>query len=274
MRAAVVILLLLGSTARADDLVKKVTACASPETLAPLGAIDRVSTIPTRTNVVEVFGKTARGYVVFEADACFVVPVAGKPAAFVKGTFGRDAVVAYALRAAGCGEVCATVVSLKRKDDTLADVFALPRDCEDRIELTRRTVFADRDSIEVGCWNSAGADPDRTDLLLDAGTGKLEVMLEVVAGVAWIQLDDDGPRCRARPPGGFRVVTTGTKPAIDVTTMATPEAAEAAKVEWHSGGCEATVATRRFALDSSGKRFVATSAKPRVSLAKKLCTCR
>ena len=83
------------------------------------------------------------------------------------------------------------------------------------------------------------------------------------------EVDKGPPHCVARVPGGLKI-TAGAKPAIDVTTMSTPEDAEAAKVEWHSGGCEATVSTRRFAFD--GKQFVATG-KPRISVAKKLCRC-
>ncbi|MBA3498811.1 MAG: hypothetical protein H0T65_00445, partial [Deltaproteobacteria bacterium] len=155
MRFAVV-LLLLASAAHADSLdvkstVAKVKACANAEDLAALGAIDKAETIGKRaaSAMVQLTGKKARGYVVFGSDGCSVIPVAGKPVAFVRGKFGGGSTLAYALRGGpSCGDVCASVVSLKSKDGKLLDLLVLPNDCEDGMKMAKRAVFAGRDSIE------------------------------------------------------------------------------------------------------------------------------
>ena len=274
-------LLLISSIAHADALdvkaiVKKLAACSSEEARANIGAIQKAETIGKRpaSQIVQVIGAKARGYIVWQSeDMCTIVPVAGKPAGFVKGNFGGEATVAYALDGRGCEPTCVMVVSLKSKDDKLLDVLPMNDGSSIKLTRTKRAVFPGRDSIELGCWGAAGADPHRGDYLLDAGSGALAVLLDVNAGVAWYQIDDDNrakdgsPRCQARPPGGMKI-----QPGIvDATEKAEPEAAEAAKVEYHSGGCEATVSTQRYVVD---KDKLVKKGKPKISIAKKLCTCK
>ena len=67
------------------------------------------------------------------------------------------------------------------------------------------------------------------------------------------------------------VVTAGAKPELDATSPATPEESEAAKVEHQSGGCDITVATKRYVLD--GSKFVAKPGKPKVFTKKNFCSC-
>jgi hypothetical protein len=271
------------SPASADSLdvkaiEKKVAACAAEDALKPLGAIEKADTIGSRKadSIVQLTGKKARGYVVFGDEQCVVVPVVGKPLGFAKGNFGAGGVVSYALRGAWCEPLCKTVVSLKSKDDKLLDVLELPGDCT-RVTMSKRALFSGRDSIEVQCWRpDGGADPTRADYVIDAGTGSLVTVLDVVAGTAWFQFPEDKPAgqvCQAKPPGGFKVVTVGPKPAVDVTVIATSEEAEAAKVEFQSAGCDQTVATRRYELDKSGK-LAPKAGKPKISIAKKLCSCK
>lgn len=278
----VLLLVALCSVASADALdqkktLDKVKACAAAEDLAPLGAIERIETIGKRgaDTVLNLVGKKARGYAVFTDDGCFVVPVVGKPAAYAKGNFGNNATAAFALTSARCQDpaTCRAVVSLK-KDDQVLDLFVLNSLCENGITLAKRAVFAGRDSLELGCSTSGGADVGRTDYLLDAGSGILVQMLVVNAGIGWIQIDDNGPpKCQLRIPGGLKVVTAGAKPEIDVTSPATPEEADAAKIDFQSGGCDITVATRRFVLDKAGTSFVAKPGAPRVTTKKKFCQC-
>jgi len=274
----VVLLVLLTTAASAGPLdVKKTLAKAeacgvSADALAPLGVVEKVETIAKRSEnvVVQLVGKKARGYLVW-GETCNVVPVVGKPVAFVKGNFGGGATAAYALFG-GSAETGVNVVSLK-SGDKLLDVLVFPEDCTNGMSLSKRTVFAGRDSIEASCFASGGADVGRSDHILDAGDGTLGVLLSVFAGIAWVQIPetDKSPYCTARSPGGIKIVTTGDKPVLEGTTVATPEEAEAAKADRQAGGCEQTVITRRFEL--AGKTFKATG-KPRVWLARKLCSCR
>jgi hypothetical protein len=279
----VLLLALLSSVASAETLdlkktLDKVKNCGADE-LPGLGVIDRVESIGKRSpaQVVHLVGKKARAYVIFRDDDCEVMPVVGKPDAFAKGNFGNGATVAYALSGPRCNDEsrCHAVVSLKSKDDKLVDLLVLPELCENAITLAKRAVFAGRDSIELGCSASSGADGHRTDYLLDTGSGSLESMLAVNAGVGWMQLRDDGepPNCKLRIPGGLKIAKTGAAPELDVTTPATPEESEAAKVEHQSGGCDVTVATRRYVLDKAGTAFVAKAGAPKVTTKKKFCQC-
>lgn len=275
---ATILLSGVASTASADDLdvkktVAKVKACAQEETFAKLGDVTKAETIGKRpaTKLVHLIGKKARGYVIFTDDSCDLIPVVGKPAAATKGNFGADATVAYALQGCGDPSTCNEVVSIKTKDDKLVDLLVLPEVCE-ATTMTKRAVFTGRDSLEVNCFVSGGADQGRHDYLLDAGTGALTEMLSVDAGIGWVQIADDGNnKCRLKIPGGFKVATTGDKPELDVTTVSTPEEAEAAKVAYESGGCDITLATRRFAL--AGAKFTAKPGKPKVMIKKKNCEC-
>jgi hypothetical protein len=279
---ALVLVLVVSSTASAETLdLKKTLERMKPcnaETLAMLGPIEKFESIGKRptTELVHVIGKKARGYALFNRDGangCELVPVVGKPLSYAKGNFGHGAVAAYALAAPNCGEMCSTVVSLKSKDDALLDVFVSSELCENGLTMKKQAVFAGRDSIVLGCYGSGGADVGRSDHLLDAGSGALVEMLAVNAGTGWIQTNDDGsaPRCSLKIPGGLAVATTGAKPELAVTEPTTPELAEAAKVDYQSGGCDITVQTRRMVFD--GKKFVAKG-KPKIFTKKKFCECQ
>jgi hypothetical protein len=283
---AFVVLLLLSSAADASaetlDLKKtlaKVKACDDANELAALGEVTSAESIGKRSadRVVHLVGTKARGYVIFGEDQCEVMPVVGKPIAFARGNFGNNATTAYALSGPRCTDDsrCNAVISLKSKDDKLVDLVVLASPCENGMTLAKRPVFAGRDSLELGCSTSGGADVGRTDYLFDAGSGSLVEMLVVNAGIGWMQLRDDGepPNCSLKIPGGIKVVTVGAKPEIDVTSPATPEEAAAATIEFQSGGCDAIVATRRFVLDSTKTKFVAKPGPPRVTTKKKFCRC-
>lgn len=282
MFAVVASLAVSASASGAPDRTKVLASlarCGPEGALASLGEIQRVEAVGSRSpdTIVQLTGAKARAYAIFDKDSCEVLPIIGKPAAYAKGNFGAGAVTAYALVGARCTDdsACHAVVSLKSKDDAVIDVFVLPQRCENGMTLARRTVFSGRDSLELGCSTSSGADTGRTDYLLDAGRGMLSVLLTVEAGVGWLQVPDDGsgPRCKAKIPGGFAIVTKGASPKLDVTTPATPDEAAAANVEHQSGGCDVTVATRRFVLDRRGTAFVATSSAPRVTTRTKFCQC-
>jgi hypothetical protein len=279
--ALVVLSIAGGAVAHAEVLdvkkvVKQLEACTSEQARALVGTIEKAETIGKRpaSKIVQVFGEKARGYVVWQGGGmCTLVPIVGKPAAFLKGNFGNGATTAFALDGRDCAPTCLMVVSLKTKDDQLVDVLPLPDGCSGSVSMSRRSVFPGRDSIELGCWGSAGADPHRHDFLLDAGSGALAIALDVAAGVAWYQIDDEdraadgSPRCQARPPGGLRI-----RPgSVDATQRAEPEQAEAAKVDYTSGGCDQTVATQRYVVEA-GK--LVKKGKPRVSIARKLCKCK
>jgi len=287
-------LLLLGSVAQAAPLDTQAAdavlkECKNSPGFAALGEIKSVETIGNRPfavntkadndtppSVVHLLGKTARGYaVMLQGIGCEVIPVVGKPTGFAKGNFGGGATVAYALNGAcGGGGICTTVVSLKSKDDRLLDLLVLSEGCEVAISMQKRAVFSGRDSIEIGCFGSGGADVGRADMILDAGTGSLEQLLVFSAGTGWVQIDDESPkRCTARIPGGLTVVKVGDKPEIDVTMMSEPEEAEEQHVERFSGGCDATVATRRHVFDKRANKFVAKPGKPRLRTLRKICTC-
>lgn len=270
-------LLSLTSVAFADPLDLKATLKKTEKCdLAPLGTIEKADTIGKRpqSEMVQLTGKTARGYVVFAHETCFVIPVGGKPAAFLKGNFGNGATNAYALRSGiSDGDPGVSVVSLKSKDDALLDVMLLPEDCEDGMTLSKLSLFTGRDSIKLGCFSSGGADRGRGDMLIDTADGNLSLVLNVNAGIAWVQIpwEEGKPHCTARQPGGVKVVTVGEKPVVEASEPAEFEEAEAAKIEWTSGGCDAIVKTKRHEWD--GKKFVAKG-KPRFSRLKKICTCK
>jgi hypothetical protein len=274
----IVVLLALTSVASAESLdvkatLKKLDGCVLDE----LGTIEKANTIGKRraTDIVELSGKKARGYVVHAHETCFVVAVVGKPYAFAKGNFGGTATTAYALRSSKSdGDPGVSVVSLKSKDDALLDVLVLDEDCEDAMTLAKRAVFAGRDSLVLGCYSSGGADQGRSDMLLDAGDGSLRLLLNVNAGIAWVQgPSEDKPyeMCTARSPGGLRIVSAGAKPVVEAVEPAQFEEAEARKIEWTSGGCEAIVKTTRYEHD--GAKLV-VKGKPKFSRVKKLCNCK
>jgi hypothetical protein len=275
----VVVLALATSLAHAESLdVKATLAKLDGCVLDELGAIEKADTIGKRpvAEIVQLTGKKARGYVIRAHETCYVVAVVGKPVDFAKGNFGGAATTAFALRSSKSdGDPGVSVVSLKSKDDALLDVLVLPEDCEDAMTLAKRSVFAGRDSLVLGCYTSGGADQGRGDMLLDAGDGSLRVLLNVNAGIAWVQGPKAGGKpyemCTARSPGGLRIVTAGAKPVVEAVEPAQAEEAEAAKVEWTSGGCEAIVKTTRYEHD--GKKLV-VKGKPRLSRVKKLCNCK
>jgi hypothetical protein len=151
----------------------------------------------------------------------------------------------------------------------------VPRSCPSNAELDRFAAFPGRDSLKLGCWGSAGADPDRIDYIIDTENGRLVVVAEVAAGVGWVQPPDEKhPKpCQARVPGGITLVARGAKPTIDVTIPATEDEAKAAGVDFLSGGCDQTIATHREQYDPRTRVFVATG-KPKVTIARKLCKCR
>ena len=283
MRFVLLALAVLASTAEADTLdlkktLAKVKACAAAENLDKLGAIEKIETIGKRSQnvVVHLIGKKARGYAVWGNDGCEVIPVVGKPVAFAKGNFGNGATHAFALRGAQSdGAISVSVVTLKA-GDKLLDLLVLPEDCEDHMSLSRRAVFAGRDSLELACYTSGGADQGRGDSLLDAADGSLSILLSVNAGIGWVQGQDEqtGKMCTARIPGGMKIVATGDAPVIDASEPTTPEEAEAAKVERQSGGCDATVTIRRHVFDATKKKFVRAKDKPRFQTLRKICTCR
>lgn len=284
MRAHVWLVLLVGSSASAETFdparaKARLKAC-NTELLTKLGPIEKAETIGKHpaSEMLHVVGKTARGYALFDRNGttgCELIPVVGKPLAFAKGQFGGGGTVAYALTAPGCndGTVCSLVVSLKSKDDALLDLHVFSDLCEDGVGLTKLSVFNDHDSLALACHSSGGADGSRSDHVLDAGSGALVEVLGVNAGTGWVQVTEDGngPLCRLKIPGGIVVRTRGSLPEIDGTSPATPEESEAAKVQHESGGCDITVATKRYVFD--GKKFVAKRGKPKVFTKKNFCSC-
>ncbi|MBX3161833.1 MAG: hypothetical protein KF773_38080 [Deltaproteobacteria bacterium] len=133
--------------------------------------------------------------------------------------------------------------------------------CCARSELDRIQLRSGHDSRLVACWHTRGVDADRTEIILHHDGSSLAVLLE-----------SDGPWCVARPPGYISIVTVGPAPVVDVTALATPKDAEKAGVEWTSGGCRATVATRRHTFDPA-KRKSTPAGAPRHGIAEKLCKC-
>jgi hypothetical protein len=252
--------------------------------MAAIGKVERVEALPGRrvTELVHVIGKKARAYVqLFDEGTCHAVPVTGKPAGFARGNFGRGAKNAYVLHPPDCGpSYCPTAVSLKTEDDKLVDVVFLPDECQSAVDVDRIALFGTHDSLKLGCWGSAGADPHRTDYLLDAGDRPLAIVFENFAGVAWVQTPEgDAPTrmCAARPPGEILVTTTGASPVL--TASRRPEEAEydalkeKSKVEWHAGGCDATVIWLRYGYDAKQRKFV-PSGPGRLAIVGKLCTYR
>ena len=256
--------------------VTKRLACLDKDLLAPLGTIqgaERIGSHPASA-MLQVFGSRARGYVRFPDgsgdDDCDLAPVVGRPRAWARGDFGSGVVAAYALAAPCNRQGCMTAVSFLTADKRVADVWW--DRCETRVELERIRVFPDHDSLLVRCWNSAGSDPDRADVLLDTSSGEAVKLAEVEAGVAWYQLDTK-PMCQARPPGGLRVVTPGASPVLDLATVATEAQVKAAGIDWWSpGGCEAAIATARYTYRAADRRFE-PSGRPRISIVHHLCTC-
>lgn len=136
---------------------------------------------------------------------------------------------------------------------------------------------ATRRRSAIGGWGSAGADPHRTDYLLDAGDKPLAILLESFAGVAWIQVGDSTPDriCSARPPHEILVTTVGPSPVLLVSRRPTDAELDAAKdkIESRFGGCESTVIWFRHTYDAA-KRTFAPSGPGRMAVVRKLCSCR
>jgi hypothetical protein len=254
---------------------------ANRNLMTELGKIERIEPLAGRrvTEQVHVFGKKARAYVRFQADGtCDAVPVVGKPSGFARGNFGRGARNAYALLANDCGpSYCPAAVSLKTEDDKLVDVVFLPDECRS-LTADRIALFGTHDSLKVGCWGSAGADPHRTDYLLDAGDKPLAIVFENFAGVAWAQTTDESKPdqfCTARPPHEILVTTVGPSPVLLVSRRLTDDEREASqgKIEWHAGGCEATQIWFRHTYDAAKRKLTPTGAG-RLAIIGKLCSCR
>lgn len=254
-----------------------------PKLLEQIGKIEKLEPLVGRplTEQVHVIGKKARAYVRFGAEGgCAAVPVVGKPAGFARGDFGRGAKNAYVVQSSRCDKwYCPTAISLKTEDDKLVDVAFLEDGCPSGVQADRLALFGTHDSLRVQCWASAGADPDRTDYLLDAGAQPLAVIHEHQAGVAWYQVGSEEQRvphklCQARPPYELLVTEAGASPVLTASRKPTEAEYEPVKdkIEWRSGGCESTVIWFRLAYDAAKRRFAPTG-KGRVALATKLCSC-
>ena len=207
------------------------------------------------------------------------MPVVGKPADFARGNFGRGAKNAYVLRQPDCDKFyCPTAVSLKTEDDKLVDVLFIDDGCYEQVTADKLALFGTHDSLRLSCWGAAGADRHRNDYLLDAGDKPLKVVFQNFAGVAWIQLSQSTPPdrfCAARPPYEILVTTTGASPVLTVSRKPTDEEYERVKdkVEWRSGGCDATAVWFRHTYDAAKRTFVPSGAG-RYAIVDKLCNCR
>jgi hypothetical protein len=284
MRSLVIVALVAG-TATADpiDVVHaKLAKCpaqnqeptAAEVIAASLGGVTRVEAVNNRAiaAVAQLFGPKGRAYAFFLADgSCDVIPVAGKATAFAKGNFGGGATVAYIVQPPDCSKFhCPTAVSIKTADDKLVDVVRV-EPCSSGADLDKIVLRPGHDSLVLGCWNSGGADRDRTDALLDFD-GSLASVIEQTIGIAWVQTDSDPPFCVAKAPGGIAVVSAGAAPIIDITHQLTADEATAANIERRGGGCEQSVKTQRYIYDPRTRRFVPSGA-PRYGMATKLCVC-
>jgi len=245
-----------------------------------LGAIAKVEPIGHRplAEAAQLFGAKARAYAMFHADGtCSIVPVVGKAAAATKGDFGNGATVAYLVQAAECTkESCPSVVSVKTAGDALVDAIEI-EPCVYGSELSRVRLHGDRDSLQLECWNSGGADRDLAERLIDVDHGTLAVVADAGIGIAWIQVEEGHePYCVARPPGGITIAVRGDAPEIDIASQAHDEgdvaAAAKAHVEWKSSGCEQTFKTRHYTYDTKAHRFV-PAGPVHFGIATKLCKC-
>jgi hypothetical protein len=282
-RAAVVVVL-LGGVAFADPLTEtraRIAACHDKggEAADTLGAISKVEPIGHRplAEAAQLFGAKARAYAMFHADgSCSIVPVVGKAAAATKGSLGDGATVAYLVQSASCNkESCPSVVSVKTAADALVDAVEI-EPCVAGSELGRMRIHSDRDSLKLECWNSAGADRDLTERLIDLDHGTLRVVADAAIGVAWIQVEGHEPYCVARPPGGITIAVRGDAPELDIASQANPErdvdAVAKAHVEWKASGCDQTFKTQHYTYDTKAHRFVAAG-PVRFGIATKLCQC-
>ncbi len=270
------------------DVKARLAACGGLDRpggpLAAIGPLVRAEPIGPRParEAAHLIGATARAYAFFDRPGCAVVPVVGRAAAALRGSFGGGATIAYVVSTPGCSkEACATIVSLKAADDRLVDARPI-EPCWAGAELTRARLFDGRDSLQVACWQDRGLDPSRLDLLLDHDGTSLATLFSADAGVRWYQVGmtdltdgpqgDSGPWCSSRPPGGLAIVSAGPAPVIDVAGLAGEAEATAAGVEYLAGGCAQTITTRRHTFDAAARRFVAAG-RPRTAIVDKLCTC-
>jgi|GEM_PF-6561171 len=260
----------------AKAIAKRAVACGDGRVqLDALGDIVRAEPIGRRpvTEVVQLFGTKGRAYVfMVPGDHCYLLPVKGKPSV-IKGSFAGGATVAYGLVGDDCmGGGCPSAVSFKSTDDKLVDVLWLGADCT-VLEVNRIKAFTDHDSVVASCYGSGGADVGRSDFLLEVIDGKLTVVAEAFAGIAWYQGYEEARVCHARPPGRIDVVSTGPAPVLDLVIVPYDnEAQRRAAPDWQSGGCEQTVVHQRATWDATSQRF-ALAPKVTYSIAHKICHC-
>jgi hypothetical protein len=197
-----------------DQLAAKLEACSPKLARANLRRVEQV-----RDGVYSVQTAQLR-YFVFAAETpCLVMAADGDASSIVKGELvpGAGTLIASALQ--DCASLqhepdtrqCRAAVALETSEHTLVDVVVVPEDCTNPPTLERIRLTASHESLRLPCIGPSGPDSARTDHILDAGSGRLAVMLTADLGARlWDpELQRDSPE-----PGSLQLVTNGARTVL------------------------------------------------------------
>ena len=190
-----------------------------------LPAGNRIARVePIGENAMQVVARSGERYLVFPQldTGCEVYPL-GRPAAHVEGHFGVGG-KALALRSSRCaGGDCPIAIAIRGKADLPVLAQRTDANCDVKLELRLRKLFADRDTIELVCRNSAGAGWTERHVIFDAIEDTLVTLYSLNTGsyIAPTPAEKKAGACASYPVGSLRVEIVGDHPLVRVVDPAT-----------------------------------------------------